>query len=33
MELSVGRELLIFALLIAAVIVVMWALAVTRSSR
>ena len=33
MELSVGRELLIFALLIAAVIGVMWALAVTRSSR
>ena len=33
MELFVGRELLIFALLVAAVMLVMWALAATRSSR
>ena len=30
MELFVGRELLIFALLVAAVVLVIWALAVTR---
>ena len=30
MELFVGRELLIFALLVAAVVLVIWALAATR---
>jgi hypothetical protein len=30
MELFVGRELLIFALLVTAVVLVIWALAVTR---
>jgi len=30
MDLSLGRELLIFALLVAAVVLVIWALAVTR---
>jgi hypothetical protein len=32
MELFVGRELLVFALLVAAVVLVIWALAVTRGS-
>jgi len=30
MDLSLGRELLIFALLVAAVVLVIWALAATR---